>query len=153
MIWQTPFPLPNNPLKSIATAQSLTVALSALGQFSVQVDFLGETQSPPHFADFRLPETLFSRQVTLLLNNKPVVHAQSWCETTSHWRDILDCGNTPLGEILFSGSLNIKRSEIEFALPENYLLARRSRFALHGEWLYLAEYFLASAQSFVPRGK
>lgn len=139
--WQTQFPLQNNHLQKIATAQSLTAALSALGEFSVCVDFLGETQSPHDFTDFRLPETLFSRKVTLFLDHVPVVHAQSLCDKSSSWREILNCGTTPLGEILFSGSLNIQRSEIEFALPENGILARRSWFALNGEYLYLAEYF------------
>lgn len=139
--WQTQFPLQNHHLQKIATAQSLTAALSELGEFSVRVDFLGETQSPHDFTDFRLPETLFSRKVTLFLDNVPVVYAQSLCDKSSSWREILNCGTTPLGEILFSGSLNIQRSEIEFALPENAILARRSWFALNSEYLYLAEYF------------
>lgn len=139
MFWQTQFPLKNNLLYKIATAQSLTVALSSLGRFSVQVDFLGETC---------LPDKLYSRQVTLILDDVPVVKAQSWCANTSHWRDIMDCGTTPLGEILFSGSLKIKRSEIEFALPKHYLLARRSWFILDNEPLYLIEYFLDSVLPF-----
>lgn len=151
--WQTKFPLQNNHLQKIATVQSLTAALSQLGEFSVRVDFLGETQSPHDFTDFRLPENLFSRKVTLFLDNIPVVYAQSFCETSSSWRDILNCGTTPLGEILFSGSLNIQRSAIEFSLPEHALLARRSWFAWNGEYLYLAEYFSENVLPFCRLAK
>lgn len=144
LIWQTNFPQSAHAIHAIATAESLTQALSQRGNFAVQLDKLGETQSFPHFADFRLPETLFTRQVSLFLNDKMVVQAQSLCETTSAWRDILHCGNTSLGTILFSGSLNVQRSELQFALLPNGLLARRSWFTLNGETLYLVECFQAA---------
>ena len=68
----------------------------------------------------------------------------------SVWREILDCGTTPLGKILFSGSLKgLIRNEIQFAQPENYLLARRSWFEWQGERLYLVECFLQEIEKFI----
>lgn len=142
LIWQTNFPNTAQNIRHIATAESLTQILSGMGDFSVRVDELGETQSFPYFADFRLPETVFTRRVSLFLGDEIVVQAQSICETHTAWRDILPCGNTSLGTILFSGSLNIVRSEIMFATPQPYLLARRSWFEMNDERLYLVECFL-----------
>lgn len=139
--WHTDYPTHAEWLRPIAIAPSLTQTLSQLGTFSVQLDTLGETNQHD-FADFRLPETVFSRRVTLLLDDMAVVHAQSVCTMQSQWREILHCGNTPLGTILFSGSLKLTRSEMQFATPKHYLLARRSSFDWHGDKLYLAEYFL-----------
>lgn len=150
--WQTdPNAIPI-PLRPIATAPSLTSALSSLGaNFSVQLDELGETTSFPYFTDILPPQTLFSRRVTLCLNNTPVVHAQSLCAPSSHWREILDCGTTPLGVILFSGNLALHRSDIEFTTPDGYVLARRSWFDWQGERLYLVECFLENIYAFVQK--
>lgn len=149
MIWQTEFPLQNNNFKKIATAQSLTAVLSEWGDFSVRVDELGETQSFPYFADFRLPETVFTRRVSLFLGDEMVVQAQSVCEKSSAWRDILHCGNTSLGTILFSGSLNIQRSPIQFTFTANGDLVRRSWFEMNGETLFLVEIFLPQIHHFL----
>lgn len=148
MIWQIHFPLLNNDLFELASSQSLTAALSDLGDFSVQLDYLGVENAPDWFHDFRLPENVFTRRVTLHLDNAAVVHAQSVCAVDSRWRDVLDCGTTPLGAILFSGSLNITRSPIEFAMPPDYVLARRSWFEWGGERLYLVECFLPQIANF-----
>ncbi|XXQ69258.1 chorismate--pyruvate lyase family protein [Neisseriaceae bacterium B1] len=133
----------------IAQAQSLTAALSQLGDFSVRVTQFGETNEFPDFQDFRLPENQFSRQVILSLNQIDVVHAQSICQPHSVWQEILDCGTMPLGKLLFSGSLkSLERSPIQFRQPENYLLSRRSWFDWQGERLYLVESFLPTIINF-----
>ncbi len=149
-IWQNTFPLTTHAdLSELAQATSLTAALSDLGAvFSVQLHQLGETQSWWAFDDFRLPETMFSRRVSLCLNDVAVVEAMSLCEPTSRWREILHCGTTPLGAILFSGSLNISRSPIQFAILNHNLLARRSWFDWEGERLYLVECFLPQIANF-----
>lgn len=142
LIWQ-PQPPYIPTLQQLASSDSLTQALSSLAHLSVQVQQLGETTHYPYFTDFRLPEKPFSRQVILKLNNTPVVHAQSICAPHSQWRNILNCGQTPLGNILFSGSLKgLQRSALQYTQPNHYLLARRSWFDYQGERLYLVECFL-----------
>ena len=149
LIWQNNCPAPS-PLRNWAQADSLTQTLSELADFSVKLKSFGKTSDFPYFADFRPPETMFGRSVILCLNDVPVVHAQSVCAMNSVWREILDCGRTPLGKILFSGSLNgLIRNEIQFAQPENYLLARRSWFEWQGERLYLVECFLQEIEKFI----
>lgn len=153
MNWQTNFPVSHHDLADIATSPSLTAALSDLGAvFSVQVYELTEKTSAQigAFADFRLPETVFVRRVALCLNEVAVVNAVSVCEPQSRWREVLDCGTQPLGAILFSGSLNVSRSPIEFVLLDEAdgVLARRSWFDWQGERLYLLECFLPQIANF-----
>ncbi len=141
--WHTD--LPDSPVDSrLATAQSLTAALSQRGDFAVQLDALGETQGGAGV--FRLHQRQFARRVTLLLDGVAVVQAQSACALDSAWRKWLDCGTTPLGQILFSGCLpQLSRSPLQFALAPPYLLARRSVFDCNGDKLDLLECFLPAA--------
>ena len=140
--WHTD--LPDSPVDSrLATAQSLTAALSQRGDFAVQLDELGETQGGAGV--FRLHQRQFARRVTLLLDGVAVVQAQSVCALDSAWREWLDCGTTPLGQILFSGCLPLTRSPLQFALAPPYLLARRSVFDCNGDKLDLLECFLPAA--------
>lgn len=143
--WHTD--LPASPIaRDLATAQSLTAALSQRGDFSVQLDALGEMAGGEGV--FRLPQRRFARRVTLLLNGVAVVQAQSVCALDSAWRTWLDCGTTPLGQILFSGCLPITRSPLQFARAEPYLLARRSTFDYAGDKLDLLECFLPEILQF-----
>ena len=138
IMWHTD--LPDSPVDSrLATAQSLTAALSQRGDFAVRLDALGETQGGEGV--FRLPQQQFARRVTLLLDGVAVVQAQSTCALDSAWRKWLDCGTTPLGQMLFSGCLPITRSPLQFARAEPYLLARRSTFDYAGDKLDLLECF------------
>ena len=140
--WHTD--LPANPVPpDLATAQSLTAALSQRGDFAVQLDALGETIGGEGV--FRLPQRRFARRVTLLLDGVAVVQAQSVCTIHSRWRTWLDCGTTPLGQILFSGCLPITRSPLQFARAEPFLLVRRSTFDYAGDKLDLLECFLPAA--------
>ncbi len=130
----------------LASAQSLTAALSQRGDFSVQLDALGESVGGEGV--FRLPQQQFARRVTLLLDGVAVVQAQSTCALDSAWRKWLDCGTTPLGQMLFSGCLPITRSPLQFARAEPYLLARRSTFDYAGDKLDLLECFLPEILQF-----
>ena len=142
IMWHTDFP--DSPVDSrLATAQSLTAALSQRGDFAVRLDALGETQGGEGI--FRLPQPQFARRVTLLLDGVAVVQAQSVCAPDSPWRKWLDCGTTPLGQMLFSGCLPLTRSPLQFALAPPYLLARRSVFDCNGDKLDLLECFLPAA--------
>lgn len=145
-----------NPPRSIESAlqtliqkPSLTLALTQLHPaFSVQLDYLGKAQTNAFFQDLRLPETVFTRNVHLLLDNIAVVSAQSVCLPESKWCAILNCGRTSLGSILFSGSLNIQRSDLSFCHTNN-TLTRRSWFEYEGERLYLVECFLPELMPFL----
>jgi len=54
-MWHTD--LPDSPVDSrLATAQSLTAALSQRGDFAVRLDALGETQVVPHQANPKILE-------------------------------------------------------------------------------------------------
>ena len=129
IMWHTD--LPDSPVDSrLATAQSLTAALSQRGDFA------------------RLPQPQFARRVTLLLDGVAVVQAQSVCAPDSPWRKWLDCGTTPLGQMLFSGCLPLTRSPLQFARAEPFLLARRSTFDYHGNRLDLLECFLPEILQF-----
>ena len=130
----------------LASAQSLTAALSQRGDFSVQLDALGESVGGEGV--FRLPQQQFARRVTLLLDGVAVVQAQSTCALDSAWRKWLDCGTTPPGQMLFSGCLPITRSPLQFARAEPYLLARRSTFDYAGDKLDLLECFLPEILQF-----
>ena len=142
IMWHTD--LPDSPVDSrLATAQSLTAALSQRGDFAVRLDALGETQGGEGI--FRLPQPQFARRVTLLLDGVAVVQAQSVCAPDSPWRKWLDCGTTPLGQMLFSGCLPLTRSPLQFARAEPFLLARRSTFDYCGDRLDLLECFLPTA--------
>ncbi len=143
--WHTD--LPASPIaRDLAIAQSLTAALSQRGDFAVQLDALGETLGGAGV--FMLHQRQFARRVTLLLDGVAVVQAQSVCALDSAWREWLDCGTTPLGQILFSGCLPLTRSPLQFALAPPYVLARRSSFDYHGDRLDLVEGFLPAALRF-----
>ena len=139
----------DTPLFSIVTAPMLTRALQSSGaKFSVIVRELGNTNNYPPFADLSLSENLFTRRVALRLDGQEVVHAQSVCAFDSPWKEILHCGNTSLGTILFSGSLKIKRTPLQFASSPDYWCARRSVFITDDFPLYLAECFTAQIKNF-----
>lgn len=143
MNWQTECPPMPLAIQTMVQSPSLTQALSQLGEFTVQLQSLGISQHHPYFADFRLPETLFCREVMLLINQQNMVYAQSACLPDSLWCEYLDCGNASLGQLLFSGSLHgLTRSKIQYTQSVAFPLIRRSFFEYRGERLYLAEAFL-----------
>lgn len=138
-------------------ANSLTAALRAIDStFSVRLLYLGAPENSPCLP-LGLPSAnhaLFVRDVALCLHGEPVVLARSQCSADSaNWRSILDCGNRPLGEKLFDGSLPLTRSPFEFArLPvenQTEALVRRSRFLWNQETLWLAECFLPALNPYL----
>lgn len=159
--WQTVYPTDLSftlPEKTL----SLTQVLSHLtADFSVSLQFLGETTCYPCFMDWlgysdtnwdsKERKMMFAREVALCLNGVAVVHAQSLCLPDSIWKEQLNCGTTPLGALLFSGSLDLVRSPFTFSKPKGYLVARRSWFDWQGERLYLAEGFLEPILAFLAK--
>lgn len=161
--WQKKLPDESNLLQQLLQKDSLTAALQQIkADFSVQLLGLGVSnvlndEKPLFRGD---EEAFFARTVTLSLNQTPVVFARSVCHQKSHlWLEILDRGNSSLGEKLFDGSLPLSRSEFEYSvmLPETYFasvferkdqnieklcVARRSTFLLDNEPLLLTEIFL-----------
>ncbi len=122
---------------------SLTFALQQKGQLSVQLCYIGATEQAEAFADQSLPVPLFMREVILRLDGQPMIRAQSFCQAHGIWAQLIQCGQTPLGEVLFSGQLHgLTRSVIEFSQWDKDKWARRSWFDLQSERLYLIEYFL-----------
>lgn len=176
-LWTSEFPdgfasLPG-AVAGLLRASSLTAALRALGaEFSVRLLHLGEVALPADEADSltlaarkgKAPSCVFGREVVLCLDNTPVVWARSVCAPEAMgWRGILDCGTRPLGERLFDGSLKLTRTPFEFAQVspqpgraadfaplETALPARRSRFELNHESLWLTECFLPTLAQFCP---
>lgn len=137
------------PLQYIAQQPSLTHVLSHLNaDFSVQLLFLGNRYHN-NFFEQCASTTVFAREVHLLLNNTPVIWAQSVCLPQSIWCSYLDCGNQSLGKQLFSSHLTWQRSQIEFAHNQTYPIMRRSTFDLNGDKLYLVECFYPEIQKFI----
>ncbi|MGF6148727.1 4-hydroxybenzoate synthetase (chorismate lyase) [Kingella potus] len=166
LIWQNTLPQPFGPsehpaLARIAAAESLTAALRALPhRFSVNLLHSGTGEAGPLLADGfpQMPQKPFCRDVYLCLDGTPVVWARSQCRPESaFWRNTLDCGTRPLGEILFGGIAGLSRSPLQYALPRpgllpqasQALLVRRSFFTHQGESLGLAECFLPALAGFL----
>lgn len=147
----------------LLTIQSLTVGLESLNpNFSVDLLYLDEV--------VRGGDTLFSRQVTLNLMDKPVIAAESLCSTEStFWRNYLNCGTASLGRRLFNGENKIERSAFCYAVIDydalppftrQYcddgshshqsmaVIARRSIFTFCNETLSLIEYYLPALNIF-----
>ena len=155
LIWQKELNL-SAKKRIFLCQQSLTRALKALDAvFSVKILYLGESTADEWLSDVLGQERGFVRDVLLCLNDEPVVWARSRCAWNDMvWRDILNCGNQPLGERLFDGSLALSRSSFEYTLlnMEQSLVgytgtafaARRSVFEYKGGKLGLVECFLPS---------
>lgn len=148
-------------LSNFMQQSSLTAAFRKMpAEFSVRLLHLGEITLPDTMREvLGLPEYnhLYMREVLLHLNQIPVVSAFSICSSHSvNWRSVLDCGNQPLGERLFDGSLPLKRSSFAFACPKfdevsslQPVCMRRSIFDWSGEWLWLGEIFLVPLLDFL----
>lgn len=142
--------------------QSLTWALRQMkADFSVRLLYLGAMALPAFLADDEVEKMGVGRDVYLCLNDEPVVWARSWCGADADmWQEVLDCGNRPLGERLFDGTLPLMRSPFEYAsgqavsLPmetSEAMLLRRSVFTWQpvGEQLILVECFLPALKQFL----
>lgn len=152
MIWLEHPPLDNAALVALMTAQSLTAALKARGaRFAVDVRFQGDIDAARLRADERLAAAHYAREVRLLLDDVPVVWARSVCAASAcGWREVLACGNQPLGARLFGGGVAAVRSPFRYALldagevadADGAVWLRQSRFTARGDVLVLSEAFL-----------
>jgi chorismate lyase len=101
---------------------SLTQRLVASGRvFTVRVLAFGPdvaAEDEVAFLGLDPGDGLMARHVALELDGTAVVVARSICRIGCPvWGPVLDRGGRSLGLTLFSGTLPIGRSEIEFALP------------------------------------
>ena len=157
-------------LTALLEAQSLTAALRRLDAvFSVRLLHLGETGFDRLFEGEGVwqqlapaaPMSYFARDVLLCLNDTPVVWARSLCRADAVvWRNLLNCGTRPLGELLFDGTLPLTRSPFEYTVSGSAALAgchsptlaaRRSAFTLEGRHLGLIEAFLPTLCDFTAK--
>ena len=141
--------------RALLATQSLTAALKATGAaFAVRVRFQGETEAL--FARERLAARHYAREVELLLDGVAVVWARSVCDAASQrWREVLACGEQPLGAKLFGGEVEAKRSDFVYftdKVPgaDAPVWMRASRFVCAGETLLLTEAFLPALAAFLP---
>lgn len=150
MKWYSHPPGQHAALAELMRQQSLTAALQATGaRFAVDVLYQGESEDLR--ADECLARAHYVREVRLLLDGAPVVWARSVCAAdAAGWRDVLACGNQPLGARLFGGGVSAVRSPFRYALlkagevpqADGAVWIRQSRFAAAGEVLVLSEAFL-----------
>ncbi len=149
-------------LAALMQAPSLTAALKALpARFSVRLRHLGAVAWQVHEAGaIGLPAgaPVYGREVCLCLDEVPVVWARSVCAPqAAAWRTVLDCGERPLGERLFDGTLPLQRSGFDYAQArwtncpvDEACWLRRSVFDWQQQPLLLVEVFLPSLVSFLP---
>jgi len=86
----------------------------------------------------------WSRKSVLLCNRKPVVLAHSLMPAHAAMSDlcqVLDLGEQPLGEFLFSQG-GLKREAFQYAQSEQGYWGRRSIFHLDSKPIMVAEFFL-----------
>lgn len=131
--------------REILTTQSITKFLCDLDRdFSVELLYFGQKNE----RIFGIQNPLF-REVYLKLGEQKVVYARSICDKDSiFWRDTLNCKLKPLGEILFSKHISLKREPFLYAKFDNSP-ARFSSFSHKGEDMYLYEYFLPDLKSYL----
>lgn len=118
--------------------------------FSVElkkVGFTRATLSEARALKLNVREQVYVREVSLNLNNIPVVLARSVIPRrtlTGRERQLMFLGNKPLGEFLFNHR-HMKRHDIECkhgTISGQPVWARRSVFELSGKPLMVSEVFL-----------
>lgn len=155
LIWQSMPPV-DDGWRALMQRQSLTAALKGMGgAFAVRVRHQGVLDAAWEAA---MAGRLYAREVHLLLDGVPVVWARSVCAQDAWgWRQVLDCGEQPLGARLFGGEVQAERSAFRYALthggqvPETdaRVWMRQSCFAAAGETLTLTEAFLPALGAYV----
>ncbi|MES1981626.1 MAG: chorismate lyase [Pseudomonadota bacterium] len=128
---------------------------------SVRIQLMSATHDETRLLGVPLRQRVYTREVLLIADDKPVVFAHS-VVATQHlrgpWHKLRTLGNRPLGGMLFSHPL-VQRAPLHYrmlkkdhplyrraaAALENAparLYARRSLFTLHGAPLLVTEIFL-----------
>jgi len=134
--------IPEQVLFWIRDDQSLTQKLKKrYPDFRVEVHKQEELEIYNHeISQLGNEEKFIVREVSLYGGNKPVVFARSVIPKNSKTNSIIDIGNKPLGEILFTDP-NILRESIEITF-HNYIWGRRSVFVMNNSRILVSEFFL-----------
>ena len=134
--------IPEKALFWIRDDQSLTQKLKKrYPDFRVEVDKQEELEIYKHEINLLGNEGRFIvREVFLYGDNQPVVFARSIIPINTITDSIMEIGNKPLGEILFTDP-NILREPIEVTF-QNDIWGRRSVFVMNNSRILVSEFFL-----------
>ena len=134
--------IPEKVLFWIRDDQSLTQKLKKrYPDFRVEVDKQEELEIYKHEINLLGNEGRFIvREVFLYGDNEPVVFARSIIPKNPITDSIMEIGNKPLGEILFTDP-NILREPIEVTF-QNDIWGRRSVFVMNNSRILVSEFFL-----------
>jgi len=134
--------IPEKALFWIRDDQSLTQKLKKrYPDFRVEVDKQEELEIYKHEINLLGNEGRFIvREVFLYGDNQPVVFARSIIPKNPKTDSIMEIGNKPLGEILFTNP-NILREPIEVTFQNN-IWGRRSVFVMNDSRILVSEFFL-----------
>jgi len=134
--------IPEKALFWIRDDQSLTQKLKKrYPDFRVEVDKQEELEIYKHEINLLGNEGSFIvREVFLYGDNQPVVFARSIIPKNPITDSIMEIGNKPLGEILFTDP-NILREPIEVTF-QNDIWGRRSVFVMNNSRILVSEFFL-----------
>jgi chorismate--pyruvate lyase len=165
--WQTTPPALAPEVRRCLTGRgSLTERLRATGhRFAVVPQAQGPAAPYPDEIGLLGTGAPWVREVTLTLDEVPVVIARSLCRSDCPvWRPILDRGARSLGLTLFGGELAITRHALHYRMLDAThpwfalaaalgiaapLPARRCGFELDGHLLYVCEAFLPALETFL----
>jgi len=134
--------IPEKALFWIRDDQSLTQKLkNRYPDFRVEVDKQEQLEIYKHEINLLGNEGRFIvREVFLYGDNEPVVFARSVIPKNPITESIMEIGNKPLGEILFTDP-NILREPIEITF-QNDIWGRRSVFVMNNIRILVSEFFL-----------
>ena len=134
--------IPEKALFWIKDNQSLTQKLkNRYPDFRVEVHRQEELDLYKHEINQLGNEKKFIvREVFLYGDNQPIVFARSVIPKNTKTDSIMEIGNKPLGEILFTNS-NISREPIEITF-HNDIWGRRSVFIMNNSRILVSEFFL-----------
>jgi len=134
--------IPEKALFWIRDDQSLTQKLkNRYPDFRVEVDKQEQLEIYKHEINLLGNEGRFIvREVFLYGDNEPVVFARSVIPKNPITESIMEIGNKPLGEILFTDP-NILREPIEITF-QNDIWGRRSVFVMNNNRILVSEFFL-----------
>jgi len=134
--------IPEKALFWIKDNQSLTQKLkNRYPDFRVEVQQQEELDLYKHeINQLGKEENFIVREVFLYGDNEPVVFARSVIPKNTKTDSIMEIGNKPLGEILFTNS-NISREPIEITF-HNDIWGRRSVFIMNNSRILVSEFFL-----------
>ncbi|MGJ8525448.1 Chorismate pyruvate-lyase [Halomonadaceae bacterium LMG 33818] len=116
---QATFSLTHEQRHWLTLQGSLTVALKALGEFSLRVLFEGKErvwQDEAKALELHPGEEAWVREVVMALDGIPCVAARSLTPLSASkgdWRGLRHCGNTPLGSQLYHRA-NIRRTPFQW---------------------------------------